>query len=189
MVSRSYSGLSRPPFIHPAIVMQSGSLARIELIARGSKSLQHMLGLARKYSDIGDRDRCMILRSNALLTITGLLELYRPVLEEAAISTTEELLESGQKCKELLVLLANTSRQALEEDGQRIGNFIMVSPSRCSPKYFINCDFSTTATRIWLSLTLKQLFALSQLEVSRPPSYHFPRRVLESSTKASWNGS
>jgi len=85
-----------------------------------------MFGLAKKYSNIGDRDRCMILRSNALLAVTGLLELYRSVLREGAVVTTEEFLESRQKCGELLVLLANTLRQMLEEDGQRIRN-IMVS--------------------------------------------------------------
>ena len=87
-----------------------------------------MLGLARKYSDIGDRDRCMILRSNALLTIAGLLELYRSVFEGGGVAMTEEFLESRQKCRELLILLAKTSRQMLEEDRQRIENFIMVSP-------------------------------------------------------------
>lgn len=86
-----------------------------------------MLDLARKYSDIGDRDRCMILRSNALLTISGLLELYRCVFEEGMVAAIEEFLESRQKCEELLALLANTTRQTVEEDGQRIEKFIMVS--------------------------------------------------------------
>lgn len=96
-------------FSHSAIAMEIDSLTRMKLIARGSECLQHMLGLARKYSDIGDRDRCMILRSNTLLTITGLLELYRSVLEDGVVPTTEELSESRQKCGELLVLLADTS--------------------------------------------------------------------------------
>ena len=107
-----------------------------------------MLGLARKYSDIGDRDRCMILRSNSLLTVTGLLELYRSILKEDEVTTTEELLESRRKCKELLVLLANTSRQMLEDDGQRIQNFIMVSQSLHFPLHPTDCDLSTTTTRV-----------------------------------------
>ena len=115
-----------PQSDHPAGFMQTGSSVRTKLITQGSECLQHMLGLARKYSNIGDRDRCMILRSNALFTITGLLELYRSVFEEGVVSTAEELLESRQKLEELLGLLVNTSQQTLEEDGQRIENFIMV---------------------------------------------------------------
>lgn len=95
----------------------------------GSECLQHILTLAKKYSDTGDRDRCMILRSNALLTITGLLELHRPAFEEGVITTTEELQESRQKCQELLAHLANTARQTLEEDGQRIKDLITVPKS------------------------------------------------------------
>ena len=148
-----------------------------------------MLGLARKYSDIGDRDRCMILRSNAVLTITGLLELYRSVLGKGIVATTEELLESRQKCGELLVLLVNTSRQTLEEDGRRIENFIMVFSPHGLSQRLTDCNFSTTTTRIWRHMTLKQLFALFQLAVSLPLSYHFPHRASESLTKASWNGS
>jgi hypothetical protein len=102
---------------------------RVKLIALGSEFLQHMLDLARKYSDIGDRDRCMILRSNALLTITGLLELHRSMFEECVIATIEELLESRQRCGELLILLANTVRQTMEGEGQRIKDFITVFPS------------------------------------------------------------
>jgi len=164
-------------------------LTRITLIVNGSECLQHMLGLARKYSNIGDRDRCIILRSNALLTITGLLELYRSVLGEGVVATTEELLESRQSCGELLVLLANTSRQTLEEDGQRIKNFVMVSPPRRLSQRLTDCDFSTTTIKIWRHMTLKQLFALFQLAVSQELSYRFPRRVSESLTKASRNGS
>lgn len=148
-----------------------------------------MLGLAKKYSNIGDRDRCMILRSNALLAITGLLELYRSVLGEDAVVTTEEFLESRQKCGELLMLLANTLRQTLEEDGQRIKNFIMVSSPRRLFQHLVDYDFSTTRTRTWCHTTLKRLFALFQPAVLRALSYHFPRRVSESLTKASWNGS
>jgi len=114
-------------------VVKVDSLARIKLIGRGSEYLQHIFSLTRKYSDIGDRDRCMILRSNALLTIGGLLELYRSVFEEGVVATAEEFLDSRKKCKELLILLANTSQKALEEDGQRIENFIMVfSPGHSS---------------------------------------------------------
>lgn len=123
------STLSKPPQAdHPAIVTQVDSSKRAKLIARGTEYLQHMLGLSRKYSDLGDRDRCMILRSNALFTITGLLELYRSVFEEGVVASTGALVESRQTCEELLVLLADTSRQTIEEDGQRIENFIMVSP-------------------------------------------------------------
>lgn len=129
--------------------MQIGSPTRIKLIVRGSECLQHMLGLAKKYSDIGDRDRRMVLRSNALLTITGLLELYRSVMGEGVVTTAEEPLESRQKCGELLVLLANTSRQTLEEDGQRIKDFIMVSAPRRLSRSLADCDFSMTTTRIW----------------------------------------
>ena len=118
---------------HPAIATQVDSLTRIRLIERGSEHLQHMLGLARKYSDIGDRDRCMILRSNALVTIAGLLELYRCIFGEGVVSTMEELLESRQKCEELLVLLTNTLQQTMEEDGRRIENIIMVPYLSVSP--------------------------------------------------------
>ena len=122
--------------------MQIGSSTRIKLIVRGSECLQHMLGLARKYSDIGDRDRRMILRSNALLTITGLLELYRSVMRDGVVTMAEELLESRQKCRELLVLLASISRQTLEEDGQRIKNFITVpAPHRLSRR-LADCDLA-----------------------------------------------
>ena len=88
-----------------------------------------MVGLASKYSDVGDRDRCMILRSNTLLTIAGLLELHRPVFEDSTVAT-EDLLGSRRKCKELLIHLANTARQTMEEDGRRIEDFITVFPSR-----------------------------------------------------------
>lgn len=169
--------------------MHIGSSTRIKLIVRGSECLQHMLGLAKKYSDIGDCDRRMVLRSNALLTITGLLELYRSVIVEGVVTTVEELLESRQKCGELLVLLANTSRQTLEEDGQRIKNFIMVSAPRRLSRSPADCDFSMTTTRVWRHMTLKQLFALFRLAVSQPLSYHSPHRVSEPSTKALWNGS
>lgn len=148
-----------------------------------------MLGLARKYSDIGDRDRCMILLSNSLLTVTGLLELYRSILKEGVVTTTEEFLEPRRKCKELLVLLANTSRQMLEDDGQRIKNFIMVSQSHRFPLDPTDCDVSTTTTRVQPRVTLKQSSALSQLGVSRLLSCHFPRRKSGSLTKALWNGS
>lgn len=169
--------------------MQIGSLTRIKLIVRGTECLQHMLGLARKYSNIGDRDRCIILRSNALLTITGLLELYRSVFGQGAVATTGELLESRRRCGELLVLLANTSRQTLEEDGQRIKDFIMVSPPRHLSQCLTDCNSSTNVTRIWRHMTLKQLFALFQAAVSRALSYHSPHRVSELLTRASWNGS
>ena len=116
-------------FDHLVTVMRVDSLKRAKLIARGSESLQHMLDLSRKYSDIGDRDRCIILRSNALFTITGLLELYRSVFEDGVVATTEAYLESRQRCGWLLALLANTSRETIEEDGQRIENFVMVPPT------------------------------------------------------------
>ena len=126
--------LSKPPrFNHLTVAMRIYSSMRAKLAMHGGECLQHMLGLARKYSDIGDRDRCMVLRSNAIFTITGLLELYRSVFWEGAVSTMEELLNSRQNCEELLVLLVDTSRQTMEEDGQRIGNFITVSPPRRFP--------------------------------------------------------
>lgn len=164
-------------------------LARIKLIVQGSECLQHTFSLTRKYSDIGDRDRCMILRSNALLTIAGLLELYRSVFEEGVVATAEELLESRRKCEELLVLLANTSQKTLEEDGQRIENFIMVFPPGRSSKRLTDFDFSTTTTGIRRRMALKQSSALSQLVVLRPLSCHFPRRVLVPLTNTSWSGS
>lgn len=105
---------------------------RAELIVPGSGCLQHMLGLARKYSDIGDWDRCLILRSNAMLTITGLLELHRSAVGEGVILNTGQYLESRQKCEELLVLLANTAQQKMEGEGKRIKDFITVFPSRAS---------------------------------------------------------
>ena len=133
MVSSLVFTFPKPPrFNHTAIVMEVDSSQRAKLIARGSESLQHILGILRKYSDIGDRDRCMILRSNALFTITGLLELYRSAFEDGVVATTEALLESRQRCEELLILLADTSREMIEEDGQRIQNFIVVSlPATC----------------------------------------------------------
>jgi len=179
MASPLYIPFLRQTFKHSAIATGIDSLTRIELIVCGSECLQHMLGLARKYSDIGDRDRCMILRSSVLLSIAGLLELYRSVLKEGVVATKGELLESRQKCKELLVLLANTSLQTLKEDGQRIGNFITVSSSRRSSQHLIDCDLSTITTGIWRGMILKQSFALSQPVVSGPPSYHFPHRRLE----------
>jgi len=124
MVSPSDVPCSGQTLSGPVIAIEIDSFTRMKLMIRGSECLQHMLGLARKYSNTGDRDRCMILRSNALFTITGLLELYRSVFEESAISTVEELLESRHKLEELLALLVSTSRQTLKEDGQRIENFI-----------------------------------------------------------------
>lgn len=106
-----------------------GPAVRVKLIALGSECLEHMLGLATKYSEIGDCDRCMILHSSALLTVTGLLELHRSIFEEGVIATTEELLGSRQKCEELLVLLANTAQQTMVGEGQRIKDFIAVLPS------------------------------------------------------------
>jgi hypothetical protein len=137
-----------------------------------------MLVQARKYSDIEDRDRCMILRSNALLTIAGLLELYRSVFEEGVVATMEDLLESRQKCEEHLILLANISRQTMEEDGQRIKNFVTVSPPRCLSQPLTDRDLSTTTAGIRHRMTLKQSSALSQLAASGLLSYHFPHRVL-----------
>ena len=176
-----------PPLSRPVIAVQLGPLTRKKLIAHGSECLQHMLDLARKYSDIGDRDRCMILRSNSLLTITGLLELYRPVLKGSMVTVTEDLPESSRKCGELLVLLADTSRQMLEDDGQRIRSFIMVSKPHKFPRRPTDRDLSTTTARIWFRVTLKQSFALSQPGVLRLPSYHSPHRKSGSSTKTSWN--
>ena len=124
-----YTILEQPQRIYYLVTtMSTDRMMRIKLIERGSESLQYMLDLARRYSAIEDRDRCMILRSNALLVITGLLELHRSVFDEGVEATMEELLESRQKCEELLMLLANTARQTLEEDGQRIKDFIMVPP-------------------------------------------------------------
>ena len=124
-----YTILEQPQRIYYLVTtMSTDRMMRIKLIERGSESLQYMLDLARRYSAIEDRDRCMILRSNALLVITGLLELHRSVFDEGVEATMEELLESRQKCEELLMLLANTARQTLEEDGQRIKDFITVSP-------------------------------------------------------------
>lgn len=125
------SPLSRPPWIDYSIIaMMYDPRKRVNLIAMGSECLEHMLGLARKYSNIGDCDRSMILHSNTLLTITGLLELHRSIFEEGAIAATEDFLESRQKCKELLLLLANTAQQAMEGEGQRIRDFITVFLSR-----------------------------------------------------------
>lgn len=124
-----YTILEQPQRIYYLVTtMSTDRMMRIKLIERGSESLQYMLDLARRYSAIEDRDRCMILRSNALLVITGLLELHRSVFDEGVEATMEELLESRQKCEELLMLLANTARQTLEEDGQRIKDFIAVPP-------------------------------------------------------------
>ena len=124
-----YTILEQPQHIYYLVTtMSTDRMMRVKLVERGSESLQYMLDLARRYSAIEDRDRCMILRSNALLVITGLLELHRSVFDEGVEATMEELLESRQKCEELLMLLANTARQTLEEDGQRIKDFIMVPP-------------------------------------------------------------
>jgi len=169
--------------------MQVDSLKRAKLIARGSESLQHILDLSRKYSDIGDRDRCMILRSNALFTITGLLELYRSVFEDGVVATTGAFLESRQRCEELLILLANTSRETIEEDGQRIENFIMVSPPHYLPRFVANRGSSTTTTGARHHMTPKRSSALSQREVSRLLSYRFPHRVSEPLVEASCSGS
>jgi len=140
MVSSLVSTLSKPPQLsHPVIEMQSRPLTRRKLVVRGSDCLRHMLDLARKYSQIGDHDRCMILRSNALLTIAGLLELYRSVFEEGVVATVEDFLESRQKCEELLVLLVDTLRDTMEEDGQRIENFIMVFPPCRLPQRPTDC--------------------------------------------------
>ena len=136
------------PLSRPVIAVQLGPFTRKKLVARGSECLQRMLDLAKKYSGIGDRDRCMILRSNSLLTITGLLELYRSTLKGSVVTTTEDLPESSRKCEELLILLANTSRQMLEDDGQRIRSFIMVSKSHKFPRRPADCDLSTTTARI-----------------------------------------
>lgn len=161
----------------------------MKLIARGSECLRHMLDLARKYSDIEDRDRCMILRSNALLTIIGLLELHRSVLGEGAVATAEECLESRQKCEELLTLLASTSRQTMEEDGQRLENFIMVFPLRWLSLRLADYDLSMITTEIRRRTTLKQSSPSFQLAVSQALSYHSPRRASGSLTNALWNGS
>jgi len=181
--------LKPPRSNYIAIVMQVDPSKRAKLIAWGSENLQHILGLSKKYSDIGDRDRCIILRSNALFTITGLLELYRSVFEAGVVATTEEFLESRQRCEELLVLLANTSRQTIEEDRQRIENFIPVFPPHYLPQFFADCDFSTTITGARLRMTPKRSSALSQSEISRPLFYHFRRRVSAPLANASCSGS
>jgi len=131
----------------------------------------------------------MILRSNALLTITGLLELYRSVFEEGAVATTEVFLESRQRCEELLVLLANTSRQTIEEDGKRIENFVMVPPPRYLSECLADSGFSTTTTGVRHRMTLKQSSALSRLAVSPLLSCHFPHKVLGQLANALCNGS
>lgn len=190
MVSSLVSNLSKPPqFDHPTIVIQADSSKRAKLIALGSEYLQHTLNLSRKYSDIGDRDRCMILRSNALFTITGLLELYRSVFEDGIIATTGAIQESRQRCEELLALLASTSRQTIEEDRERIENFIMVSPPRYLSQRHAHCNCSTTTTGARHHMTLKQSSALFRLAVSRPLSYHFPRRALVPLANTWCNGS
>ena len=163
-------------------------MTRAELVVQGSECLQHIVTLAKKYSDTGDRDRCMILRSNALLTVTGLLELHRSVFEEGIIKTMEELLESKQKCGELLAHLANTARQTLEEDGQRIKDLITVLQFRLF-RPVTDGWFSTTTVGMQRRMTLKRLSALSQPAVLRVPSYHFPRIISEPSTSALWNDS
>lgn len=157
------------------------------MVVCGSECLQHMLDLARKYSDIGDRDRCIILRSNSLLTITGLLELYRSVSKGSVVTNPEDVPESSQKCEELLILLANTSLRMLEDDGQRIQNFIMVSKSHNFSRRPADCDLSMTTARIRPHVALKRSFVLSQLGVSRLLSCHFPHRKSGLSTKALWN--
>lgn len=135
-------------------------MTRAELVVQGSECLQHIITLAKKYSDTGDRDRCMILRSNALLTITGLLELHRSVFQEGVITTKEELLESKQKCGELLARLANTARQTLEEDGQRIKDLITHDHGR---------DATTYNTETIISLVSTGGFACTLLPL---PSHH-----------------
>jgi len=190
MVKSIVFTLSKPPRSnHTAIVMQVDSSKRANLIARGNEYLQHVLNLSRKYSDIGDRDRCMIFRSNALFTITGLLELYRSVFEDGVVATMEAFLESRQRCEELIVLLANTSRQTIEEDGQRINTFIMVYPPHYLSQFFADHGFSTTTTGARRRTTPKRSYALSQPEVSRLLSYHFPHRVSGPLAKVSYNGS
>lgn len=166
----------------------SDSATRVKLILLGSESLQHMLDLARKYLDIGDCDRCMILRSNALLTITGLLELHRPVFKEGVRATAEEFLESRQKCGELLVLLAKTARQSMEGEGQRIKDFITVFPSRSS-WCLADYEISTTTAGIQCRVILRPLSVLSQLAVLHAPSSHIPHAASEPSANASWNSS
>lgn len=164
------------------------SMTRVRLITLGTECLQHMLGLARKYSDIGDCDRCMILRSNVLLTVTGLLEVYRSVFEEGVITTTEEFLESRQKCAELLVLLANTARETMDGEGQRTKDFITVFSSR-SPWHLTDCNLSTTTEGMEGNAILKLSFVLFQLAVLRALSFHSFHILFEPSTKASSNSS
>lgn len=163
---------------------------RIELVVLGNETLQHMLDLARKYSNIGDCDRCMILRSNALLTITGLLELHRSVFEERVSVKAEELLESGQKCRELLILLADTARQTMEGEGQRIKDFITVfpSPSRFSRR-LTDHKPSMIMAGVNCRAILKPSSVSSQLVVLRVPSFRFPHIGSELSTSAPWNSS
>ena len=156
----------------------------------GSKSLQHMLDLARKYSTIGDCDRCMILHSNALLITTGLLELHRSVFEERVIATAEELLESGQKCRELLMLLADTARQTMEGEGQRIKDFITVLlPPSPSSWRFTDLKLSMITAGINRHPILKPLSVLSQLVVLRVPFSRSPHMGLEPSANKPWNSS
>ena len=156
-------------------------MMRVKLIHLGSECLEHMLSLARKYSDIGDCDRCMILRSNALLTTTGLLELHRPALDGGVIFTTEEVLESRKKCEELLVLLANIAQQTMEGEGHRIRDFVTVFLSRSSWR-LTDHEPSTTTAEIGYCVIPRPSSVLSRPEVLRALSSRSPHILSESST-------
>lgn len=96
-----------------------------DLIRELQNHLRDVLDLTNKYIKASDHDGSANLRSNAIMTMTSLLEIHR-TLAGCDVASAAARQQSRSKCRELLSGITLTAQKVVVADGKYLSNFIVV---------------------------------------------------------------
>jgi len=96
-----------------------------DLIRELQNHLRDILDLTSIHFKAGDHDGSANLRSNAIITMIGLLEIHR-TLARCEVASTAVRQHSRSKCGELLSCIVLTAQKVVVADGKYLSNLIAV---------------------------------------------------------------
>jgi len=113
------------PFISAAFGAGSWLPNTESLIIRLQQHLVIVLKLADKFAETSEHDSAVSLRSHSIITLTGLLELYR-LLVRYPLSVPAVVKEAQRRCGDILKMIANITERMLKEDWKQMADFVRV---------------------------------------------------------------
>lgn len=113
------------PFISAAFGAGSWLPGTESLIIRLQQHLVIILKLADKFAETSEHDSAVSLRSHSVITLTGLLELYR-LLVKYPLSAPVVVKEAQRRCGDILKMTANITERMLKEDWKQMADFFRV---------------------------------------------------------------